>query len=70
MGTKKRRYYKASDGGVSKSIRGYMVKWLDSDTESFSQIQNAGPFTDVEDASKLLHENLKSGKCSWMVSYD
>ena len=49
-----------------------MVKWLENkDTpELFAQIQNAGPFTDFEEACKLLHENLKSGKCSWMVSYD
>lgn len=70
MGTKKRRYYKASNGGVSKSIRGYMVKWLDNESKSFSQIQNAGPFTNIDEASELVHEKLKSGKCSWMVSYD
>ena len=70
MGNKKRRYYKPSSGGVSESISGYMVKWLDNESESFSKVQNAGPFTDAEEAAELLHKNLKSGICSWMVSYD
>tara|TARA_R100000278_G_C5466258_1_gene162774 strand:- start:753 stop:965 length:213 start_codon:yes stop_codon:yes gene_type:complete len=70
VGKKKRRYFKTSGDGVSKSIRGYMVKWLDNESESFSHIKNAGPFSDVDEACELLHDNLRSGKCSWMVSYE
>ena len=65
----KRRYYRASNSGVARSVEGYMVKWLDN-SDSFTQVKNAGPFKNMEEAAELLQTNLKSGICSWMVSYD
>jgi hypothetical protein len=68
VGTRKRRYYKPSSTGVAAPVSGYIVKWLG--TESSSQVNNDGPYNDIEEAAQILQAYLKSGICSWMVSYD
>mgnify|MGYP003660438121 FL=1 len=68
VGTRKRRYYKPSSTGVAAPVSGYIVKWLEHDASS--RVNNDGPYNDIEEAAQILQAYLKSGICSWMVSYD
>ena len=68
--TKRRRYFKPTADGVATPVHGYVVKWVATDGESHSiEIKNDGPFSDINAAEDLLQEYLKSGICSWLVSY-
>ena len=65
MVTKNRKFFKHNNG-TSKSVDGYLLKWID---DSDDVVKYSGPYGDQEEATKLLSDNLKIGICSWLVKY-
>jgi hypothetical protein len=67
---KKRQYFKTLEDGVAAPVHGYVVKWVEEIRDlSDMEIKNEGPFVNKNTAESLLQDYLKSGICSWVVSY-
>jgi len=66
MATKNRKYFKSNDDGVATSYYGYILKWIDLEDMS---IKSEGPFSDQKEATTKLSDYLRSGVCSWLVTY-
>ena len=67
MSTKRNKYYKFNDSGLSQSQLVFMIKWVD---DSDKKINYEGPFLKEEDAIDTLNDFLKRGLCSWIIKYD
>lgn len=65
MPTKKRKYYKTNDAGVTAPHRTFLLKWLDENDGSVKH----EAFSQEKDVTKQLTTYLKAGVCSWVVSY-
>tara|TARA_Y100000593_G_C4288166_1_gene326758 strand:- start:418 stop:624 length:207 start_codon:yes stop_codon:yes gene_type:complete len=65
---KKRQYYGAGEGSISKRTdRVFLLRYQDTEKE---EIRNEGPFSDEESAFERLNSFLKKGICSWLVAYN
>jgi hypothetical protein len=62
-----RKFFSAGrEGEAAKALKSvFILRYHDNKSDS---IQNKGPFSEKE-ALKLLSSYLKSGVCSWIVSY-
>ena len=64
---KKRNYYKSSDGTSSSRYKMFLVRYYDLEQSSYAC---DGPYGDQKQALDIVHEYLKNGVCSWMVTYN
>ena len=67
MSTKKKKYFKSNEKGVSTPTRGFLLKWYDGTNRV---VKYDGPFSNKKDADELLRTYLKNGVCSWIIEYD
>jgi|TARA_R110000824_G_scaffold299973_1_gene488041 hypothetical protein len=65
--TKKKKYFKPNNQGVSTAKLSFLIRWFD---DSDCIVKNDGPFSNVEEAEEALLIYLKRGVCSWIVKYD
>ena len=70
MPTKKRKYFKNDgDGLTAINSKAFLLKFIDK-TEDDETLKTVGPFEQEDDAIEALSGYLKSGICSWIVSYN
>ena len=66
MPTKKRKYFKKSENGKSEKVTSaFLLKFIDDK----NALKTVGPFAKEDDAFEALSSYLRSGLCSWIVSY-
>jgi hypothetical protein len=63
----RRKYFKnSSSDGLSKASTTFLLKFIDEK----DNLKTVGPFAQEDDAFEALSSYLKSGVCSWIVSYN
>ncbi len=69
MGDSNRKYFYADSGKLHQRKKNtFLVFWREDKTQKLSK--SAGPYTDFQDAEKIMIEYLSNGVCSWIVSYN
>lgn len=67
MPIKKRKYFKSNpDGRPTKTRVAFILKFIDDK----NALKTVGPFSKEDDAFEALSTYLRSGVCSWVVSYN
>lgn len=62
-----RKYFKSNPGGGPISAESTFLLKIIDDKDA---IKTIGPFAKEDDAIEALSNYLKSGVCSWVVSYN
>jgi len=69
MGDSNRKYFYADSGKLHQREKDtFLVFWREDKIQKLSK--SAGPYTDFQDAEKIMIKHLSNGVCSWIVSYN